>query len=934
MSTWLETVTSQRAETPRRDKRRTLPFSRKTIFGPKLSEEWRRQVDFTAGVLHPSDEQFPWSSVRSHTDAYIKKKGKLPQSDIDARLAVLINTHDAKDIAIAACAHAMSSASVRALLDVQLNVAPATLYGVEMYLRSIIAANYSNPKSISDIEAQWAKIILPYVSAHGADVAGRFLEGGCQALWSTDTPSMDALPDFKILLYRELETFECHLDGFRLKSQWDKAWKAVAWMSRITSISPVVTQPGKLLPEHLLDSHFSTWRIWSTWRPNLTRIKLLGEIDSTKRGVLPDLLALEGPDFVTGQCHNLRDGLIMQYGSERPLLRFKSLLVAVPSCDRKELGHLLNKVATLMDIAVTKGSKSFELFVQFTVARPIARENLDILEAVLKFPATLGVDLENAVLEVLSARPNIGGKHIMDLSYIILALDHPNGGGLRDALLHPWFIAGIEKCLLECQRAVRTYIEGDLKWEHLLRELHSLSSTLKESETIRLLLAASIRQQLDVTPTAYSRDLLLEIYNTDRAEESVAAKHRASALKKAIEEFFIDRFIEKGTVTVASCKIIQAVLDVWTQTSTPSYRRLAILLTRLSDKDLEAQYARLSQVKALSADFVESVLLILKNAESHGPESCVQLTELLATRFDTDLGKSYAAILYSLLEQHGESVIDYAIDNMNVLQWAQFLRKLHSIFKDVINDPWASPPRTLQLDFHTWNQNLSCTPGLMFLQRLAGPLSKSAMKCILRGGRSTRTKMLLQLLVALNETEEGSRSQFSTEIVCELAANGRNLERVCECVTALLDTSQSGYDVCKEIRDSSFCDTLPAEVREVVVAGWLEDEDTGLNASDKVAIKALAGIYGIRTYNTPVPKGTIMVAMKYYEGRSRPTGNHKKRTQRKGPERHSSLTSTDGLSGRQHARRRVSGPSTRHRRLCGEVFEKRTRVQLSFGHLH
>ncbi|KAF2471457.1 uncharacterized protein BDR25DRAFT_223658, partial [Lindgomyces ingoldianus] len=101
------------------------------LFGKKRSDEWHHQIDFTASLLRPNDKTFPYSLIKKHTDYYLKKKGKFNQQDTDIRLALLIESHEARDVAIAACAHAISPASLRALLNVELSVAPATYYGLE-----------------------------------------------------------------------------------------------------------------------------------------------------------------------------------------------------------------------------------------------------------------------------------------------------------------------------------------------------------------------------------------------------------------------------------------------------------------------------------------------------------------------------------------------------------------------------------------------------------------------------------------------------------------------------------------------------------------------------------------------------------------------------------------------------------------------------------
>ncbi|KAF1961470.1 hypothetical protein CC80DRAFT_382277, partial [Byssothecium circinans] len=101
----------------------------------KPSEEWHEQVAFTAGHYKPSDPLFPYPFLRRHTDYYLKRKGKLSQGEVDVKLAALIDANEKKkgkrEVAIAACGHAMSPAAVRALINSEVQVANASFKGLD-----------------------------------------------------------------------------------------------------------------------------------------------------------------------------------------------------------------------------------------------------------------------------------------------------------------------------------------------------------------------------------------------------------------------------------------------------------------------------------------------------------------------------------------------------------------------------------------------------------------------------------------------------------------------------------------------------------------------------------------------------------------------------------------------------------------------------------
>ncbi|EAT91155.1 hypothetical protein SNOG_01506 [Parastagonospora nodorum SN15] len=115
------------------DKRLRMPWGKKTISlknsvlfnKPNHSEEWHQAIDAAAGVLHPSDPKFPYGLLREQTEA------RSASRNADIRLAILITSHEARDVAVAAAAHAITAKSLRALLHADLNVMQGKLLGLE-----------------------------------------------------------------------------------------------------------------------------------------------------------------------------------------------------------------------------------------------------------------------------------------------------------------------------------------------------------------------------------------------------------------------------------------------------------------------------------------------------------------------------------------------------------------------------------------------------------------------------------------------------------------------------------------------------------------------------------------------------------------------------------------------------------------------------------
>src|SRR5436305_7508780 len=133
---------------------------------------WHQQVGATIACQPDLDvgsdgvQHFPFAQLQAHTDEYLKKKGRLTPDERDARLIALIKDHSAKDVAIVACAHALSSQTVRDLLRGELHVDPCNHLSAFGYLRAVVRVNHVNRDSVTGLEAQCAQALIKLASAN------------------------------------------------------------------------------------------------------------------------------------------------------------------------------------------------------------------------------------------------------------------------------------------------------------------------------------------------------------------------------------------------------------------------------------------------------------------------------------------------------------------------------------------------------------------------------------------------------------------------------------------------------------------------------------------------------------------------------------------------------------------------------------------------
>ncbi|KAF2016475.1 hypothetical protein BU24DRAFT_422819 [Aaosphaeria arxii CBS 175.79] len=859
-------------------KRISVGASKKSIFGGKKdSEEWHQQIEFTAGFLHPSDQRFPCELLRKHTDQYLKRKGKLTQQEVDIRLSSLIDSHEARDVAVAACAYAMSPTSVRALLNVNLSVTPTTFFGLEAHLQSLIAANGCNPGSVSDQEASWARQLLPFVS-HGLGAAGKFLEGVCTILDNNTIYNMDHLPDFAILTRSAFESFALHLEGLRLKSQWTTARSVTAWFGKYAINVPSTSRDKTLRSTNLLDSQFPSWRVWSSWEPNLDRVCMLDSINIMKRAVLPDIMALDGPDFIIGNNKTLKEGLIAQYGATKSIVRFRGLVFEVTNCKREELKEILDRLDEVLTGVLQSSDESFEAFFRLLNARPIIVESLQLFKAVENLINASGSCIHDAVLTLWTSKNDIGGFHIDDLSDLIVAFEHPASADLCKLMIRTWLVQGIETCIRECRTALRTHIDNRLEWHHLADELHSFFLVLKSSTKCYFLLDVWLRKHLELLPSPEDFKMIMEICAGNDGRKITTTPTEKDALEEAVAALCTDRLIGGPPIGDASQRIIDAILDVWKGTKEIERRRLALVICKKAGLDYILKCRCLAQITLLPGDLVKPLSESTDTSLTGKGESCVKLVRLLAQCTDRDIVQCWRGVLFEQICESADKLADYLLQRFDASAWTLHMLDIYALLGDcMISSPKSANSAVLRLDTRLWVQSVSgFIPVITRLEEYVGS-NRVPIHCILNGGEIQKKELLLQelgagvplerdcilrILKALRNAQDHPNEKMMQFVASKLIKKKEVTLGVAEALEALLTITQEGADACQRIIDLHQNKAVYRLVTEVVLAGWVQDDDMCDN--DITALTAMARVLGLEVLTGKIPDAHLIAASDYF----------------------------------------------------------------------
>jgi hypothetical protein len=848
LSSMAESTTDERFRVSWSKKK--IPLKHSTLFSKaKHSEEWHNSIDEIAGILHPSDAKFPYLAIRQATDTYLKKKGKITQEDAVTRLSILIDGHEAKDIAVAATAHIITATTLRTNLRAELNVAYGSYWGLEMWMQCLVAANHGNPASVTDLEAFWARKLLPFAT-HGAKAAGTYLEGVIRLLREHRIPNLNAVPEFAVLVHRALSDVAVRLEGLRLKCNWAAAYAETAWIKELR-ISSAGAIPRSLLPEHILNASFPVWQIWASWRPNIDRIERLDALDKDMLALLPDMLALEGPDFVTGKYTSLKEGLISRYASKEEIVKFQGLLFEVPDCTRDSLRVVLERLEKALNFVCTEvtsaGSPTglFRFFTELTIVRPINAGTLDLLEATFSIPYTSGNDIYNVVCEIYVNKEKLGGSHVFALQNLLHIFTDPHAENLRKILLTPWLMDGIVECFEECRTAVKTIIDGRLPWAPLALDFHGFCVALDEAKDM-------IAQGIETASRIYLPELnnlkmAIEIYEaayaqrpklSNNAARQVFEDHKSTAdptfpdsnqhtvvrhpLEDIMEEFYTYHLLDGGRIGYPSERSIEAIFRVWQSTRSPSIdtsrRNLAILVAKSTGSDYILRCRCLDEVASghglsLPIAFVNGALKALRELEENVEQSAIDFTTLLSRHKASGqvLSQCWIDFAYRWLEQDpapgvpsARNLLEYSLKTMKAAEWIQFMDQIESLFADTLGAKAneKDTPRILQPNLLNWKKRVVGYMDIITPLETALGNDRSAIRCIL-GLEGAWNKNIISILYGLRGAEGKVAEPLLQRVVGKMTPKLKNDWEVADCVFGLQNASAETVEACMKIWDAS-----------------------------------------------------------------------------------------------------------------------------------
>lgn len=488
-------------------------------------QSFEKQILKIANRLHASDTAFPWERLSACVDDFVRGQKNIDvHSGIDEFLIGLIKRCSSKDVALAACADILSLHAIEGLMN-EFKPEIGNIPGLQLYIQILLAINHHQTQIVSADEAKCARTVHQLLSRPLQDPVGllwplaRLIERG--------VPRNSYLADHLDALVRQSSfILSTRLETFKASADWSAAYEEAPWLHDNFKDLSVHhnTRANNLSFADILDETFPSWSSWAAWQPNEEALQAYAHHLSTRprdKILIRDLLALEGPDFASGETAK-----ITHHSTMREQLSAVNRTNLIQQCGAIKFdlqGSRLNHVRTSLDAlsklifeACAKDTGKHNncrmlLLQQICLGEPINEDKISLLEAAF---GTGFVAVTSAILEVKIAEKEDREPDTEKLSFLFRALDWDASKDLRK-ILGQSVVTSMCKHLEKTQRKLKMIVNVDRDWSFsdlkLLEALQSFGEVCGKSPKLKWCFPEETRTILEHWPAKWEVSLFSKL---------------------------------------------------------------------------------------------------------------------------------------------------------------------------------------------------------------------------------------------------------------------------------------------------------------------------------------------------------------------------------------------------------------------------------------
>jgi hypothetical protein len=788
---------------------------------------WHHEIDVTVAryrLLNAGPEQppyFPLIKLQEHTNTHIRRVGRLTTSEQDVCLIALVTEHQDKDVAIVACAHALSPHCVRHLLRAEL---PADAHGrlnTLPYLRTLVAAHRANSRAVDDLEAQCAQSLISLLFPDALTVGEhlRKFAAFMKEISIMGVPN-DLLPPRVVesIPRKACEVLSGQLQNMKLESGWKRAHKAISSLSHLSGAARSI--------EELLDSSFPGWRIWASWRPNINRLEVWEQLTLQQRQDLGDILALEGPDFTGSGKPTLREALF-PLGDDHSgfSISHGRLYLTLGSASVSDAQKLLDRLVNILCTTCSISSSSIALFVHLCVHNSADTRAFQVLERVND---ARDYSLSKAVLDMFAAPAN--SVRMSGVLGTIDALNSVHHQALRD-LLSSRVVSATEHVLLGLQDKFCQHLQSGRNVEIAGMNLHDFGKSLQAAKWLQPSLSERMQSLLRHWPSTEDMKGLFNI----RSEAKRTAADQTNTVKNMIDTYCMSYLAGQGNIDDETRSTVEGLIRLWQQPPDRQRREVAVAMVELSNVDPSIRRRCLFQLSSVADRFVREISRVVSRESD---EACINFARVLVIPrlLDVEELGCWRGLLRCMIESRSSTLLDYTFAIYPTAgNWLQWMNNIRTIFEGSRDDPPALSPILCQR-LHLWTERLSRSylPVLTDLEK--NHEFEYAMRWVLLGWKMS--ELITPFLDFVKSSNESRYHPGIRPIIAQITPHGGNIREIFSALLSFLRTTPLGTHACMRVLDVR--QKMSKGVAEAFLAAWLRD--TQLVASDRRALEAIAGI--------------------------------------------------------------------------------------------
>jgi hypothetical protein len=587
------------------------------LFRGRHSARWHQEIEITTTsyrTLSTGPEQppyFPLIKLQEHTNTYLRRVGRSTASEQDAILTALVGEHQDKDVAITACAHALSPHCLRHLLRAELSAGVHGRLSTSPYLKTLVAAHHTNPRAVEDLEAQCAQILINLQFTDVLTVGEHLRKfATCMQEISIMRVPNDLLPPgvFGSIVRKACQVLSGQLQNMKVQSGWEQARKATSFLSHLSGAARSM--------EELLDSYFPSWRIWALWRPDIKRLEVWERLTPEHRQDLGDILALEGPDFVGCGKPTLREALLPQGDDHSGFsISHGRLHLILESGSVKDAQQLLCRLINILCTTCTISSSSTALFTYLCVHNSIDTRALQILEYVNE---TRDYSLSKAILDMFTAPANsVRMSGLLGTLAVVNGVHHQ---ALRD-MLSLKIISTTEEVMRGLQDKFYQHLHSGRNVETAIMNLHNFGKSLQDAKWLQPSLSERLQFLLRHWPSAGDMKGLLNI----RSEAKRGAVD--TNVTKMIDTYCMSYLAGRQNIDDETRSMIEGLIRVWQQPPDRQRREIAMAIAERSTVDPSVRRRCLFELSSMPDRFVREASKVVSRDSD---EACIKFARVLA----------------------------------------------------------------------------------------------------------------------------------------------------------------------------------------------------------------------------------------------------------------------------------------------------------------